>query len=63
MKSKHNTMINLKWQDAQIGDCARVTNLNVTGLITFFYGRKFNLKFIDGTEKTFDKNELEFFKN
>jgi hypothetical protein len=56
-------MINLKWQDAQIGDCARVTNLNVTGLITFFYGRKFNLKFIDGTEKTFDKNELEFFKN
>lgn len=56
-------MANIKWQDAQIGDIARVVDSNVTGLITFCYGRRFNLKFADGTEKTFDKNELEFFNN
>lgn len=51
----------VKWQDAQIGDNARVIAENKTGLIMQAYGRKFHLKFVDGTEKTYDAKELEFF--
>lgn len=51
----------VKWQDAQIGDNARVVAENKTGLIMQAYGRKFHLKFVDGTEKTYDAKELEFF--
>ena len=51
----------VKWQDAQIGDSARVIAENKTGLIMQAYGRKFHLKFVDGTEKTYDAKELEFF--
>ena len=32
------------------------------GLIVHSYGRKFNLKFPNGTEKTFDASDLEFYK-
>jgi hypothetical protein len=53
----------LKWQDVEIGDSARVKEINKTGVIVKTYGRKFHLKFVDGTEKTYDASELEFFKN
>jgi hypothetical protein len=33
------------------------------GLIVKDYGRKFHLKFVDGTEKTYDAAELEFIKD
>jgi antirestriction protein len=51
---------NIKWQDVEVGDSARVKNMNKMGLIVKTYGRKFHLKFVDGTEKTFDASELEF---
>ena len=52
----------VKWQEVEIGDSARVKELNRLGLVMHTYGRKFNLKFPNGTEKTFDASELEFFK-
>ena len=52
----------VKWQEVEIGDSARVKELNRLGLIIHTYGRKFHLKFPNGTEKTFDASELEFFK-
>jgi hypothetical protein len=53
----------IKWQDVNIGDSANVKAENKTGVIVHTYGRKFNLKFVDGTEKTYDASELEFFKD
>lgn len=53
----------VKWQDARIGDSARVKSRNKMGLILKDYGRKFHLKFVDGTEKTYDASELEFIKD
>jgi hypothetical protein len=50
------------WQSAKIGDMAHVKNINKSGMIIRIYGRKFHLKFIDSSEKTFDKNELEIIK-
>lgn len=52
----------VRWQEVEIGDSARVKELNRLGLIIHTYGRKFHLKFPNGTEKTFDASELEFFK-
>jgi hypothetical protein len=52
----------VRWQDVEIGDSARVKELNRLGLIVHSYGRKFNLKFPNGTEKTFDASDLEFYK-
>lgn len=52
----------VKWQDVEVGDSARVKEINRMGLIVKTYGRKFHLKFPNGTEKTFDASELEFFK-
>ena len=52
----------VRWQDVEIGDSARVKELNRMGLIVHSYGRKFNLKFPNGTEKTFDASDLEFYK-
>lgn len=49
----------LQWQSAEVGDSVHVPSINKTGLIIQIYGRKFHLKFIDNTEKTFDKSELE----
>jgi hypothetical protein len=51
----------IKWQDVNVGDSARVISENKMGVIFSSYGRKFNLKFADGTEKTYDANELEFY--
>jgi len=53
----------VKWQDVEVGDSARVKEINKMGVILKTYGRKFHLKFPNGTEKTFDASELEFIKN
>ena len=53
----------IKWQDVEVGDSANVTAINKTGVITKAYGRKFNLKFVNGTTKTFDARELTFVKS
>jgi hypothetical protein len=53
----------VKWQDAMVGDSARVIAENKMGLIFSTYGRKFNLRFVDGKEKTYDASELEFYKD
>ena len=52
----------VKWQDVEKGDSARVKDDNKMGLVIKNYGRKFHLKFPNGTEKTFDASDLEFFK-
>ena len=52
----------IKWQDVEVGDNARVKSENKMGLIVKTYGRKFHLKFVDGSEKTYDAIDLEFFK-
>jgi len=51
----------IKWQDAHYGDNALVVSENKMGIIVKPYGRKFHLKFADGTEKTYDASELKFF--
>lgn len=53
----------LKWQDVEVGDAANVKAINKTGLIIKTYGRKFHLKFPNGSTKTYDANELTFVKN
>lgn len=53
----------VKWQDADFGDSALVVSENKMGIIMKPYGRKFHLKFVDGTEKTYDASELKFFKD
>jgi hypothetical protein len=60
--AKGGSFEKVRWQDVEKGDSARVKELNRMGLITHTYGRKFNLKFPNGTEKTFDASDLEFFK-
>jgi hypothetical protein len=52
---------NIKWTDARIGDSALVTSENKMGVILKDYGRKFHLRFVDGSEKTYDASELIFF--
>lgn len=52
-----------KWEDAETGDSALVKAENKMGVIMKAYGRKFHLKFVDGTEKTYDANELTFFED
>jgi hypothetical protein len=52
----------VKWQDVYRGDSALVIADNKLGLIIKPYGRKFHLRFPDGTEKTYDASELKFFK-
>jgi hypothetical protein len=51
----------LKWEQAELGDSALVVSENKMGVIIKPYGRKFHLKFVDGTEKTYDASELKFF--
>jgi len=53
----------VKWQEADFGDSALVISENKMGIIMKPYGRKFHLKFVDGTEKTYDANDLKFFKD
>jgi len=51
----------LNWQNADYGDSALVVSENKMGVIVKAYGRKFHLKFVDGTEKTYDASELKFY--
>ena len=53
----------IRWQDAKEGDSALVKDLNKLGLIVKAYGRKFHLKFPDGSDKTYDASDLEFITN
>lgn len=53
----------VKWAEADYGDSALVVSENKMGIIIKPYGRKFHLKFVDGTEKTYDASELKFFKD
>jgi hypothetical protein len=53
----------IKWQDVEVGDVANVKAINKTGLIIKTYGRKFHLKFPNGSTKTYDADELTFIKN
>lgn len=53
----------VKWQNADTGDSALVKAENKMGVIMKAYGRKFHLKFVDGTEKTYDANDLTFFED
>jgi len=54
-------MNKINWTDARIGDSALVTSENKMGVILKDYGRKFHLRFVDGSEKTYDASELIFF--
>jgi hypothetical protein len=51
---------NMEWTKAEIGDSAVVISENKIGLIVKPYGRKFHLRFPDGSEKTYDASELKF---
>lgn len=53
----------IKWQDVERGDSALVKSENKLGVIVKDYGRKFHLKFVDGSEKTYDASELKFIKD
>jgi len=53
----------VKWQDAYRGDNALVIAENKLGVIVKPYGRKFHLRFPDGSEKTYDASELKFIKD
>lgn len=59
-KSRYDEGGEIRWQDVQRGDSALVKAENKLGVIVKTYGRKFHLKFIDGTEKTYDANDLKF---
>ena len=50
----------IKWQDVGMGDKALVLLENKMGYVVKPYGRRFHLKFPDGTEKTYSAEELEF---
>ncbi len=54
----------ISWHDAQKGNNVLVKSKNMMGVITHTYGRKFNvLTLKDGEEKTYDRDELEFFES
>ena len=63
MMNESLTEAAIRWQDAKEGDSALVKDLNKLGLIVKAYGRKFHLKFPDGSDKTYDASELEFITN
>ena len=53
----------VRWQDVFAGDNALVIAENKMGVVIKPYGRRFHLKFPDGSEKTYSAEELEFFKD
>jgi hypothetical protein len=53
----------VRWQDVYVGDNALVIAENKMGMVVKPYGRRFHLKFPDGSEKTYSSEELEFFKD
>ncbi len=52
----------VRWQEVESGDMAHVIG-GKSGVVIKTYGRKFHIKFVDDTEKTYDASELEFFKD
>ena len=53
----------VRWQDVYVGDNALVIAENKMGVVIKPYGRRFHLRFPDGSEKTYSAEELEFFKD
>jgi hypothetical protein len=53
----------VRWQDVYVGDNALVIAENKMGMVVKPYGRRFHLRFPDGSEKTYSAEELEFFKD
>jgi hypothetical protein len=53
----------VRWQDVYVGDNALVIAENKMGMVVKPYGRRFHLKFPDGSERTYSAEELEFFKD
>ena len=53
----------IRWQDVFTGDRALVISENKMGYVVKPYGRRFHLRFPDGSEKTYFAEELEFFKD
>ena len=53
----------VRWQDVYVGNNALVIAENKMGMVVKPYGRRFHLKFPDGSEKTYSSEELEFFKD
>jgi len=53
----------VRWQDVYVGDNALVIEENKMGVVVKPYGRRFHLRFPDGSEKTYSAEELEFFKD
>jgi predicted ABC-type ATPase len=51
------------WQNVEVGDNALVKQENKMGVVTVTYGRRFHLRFPDGSEKTYSAEELEFIPN
>ena len=53
----------IRWQDVFTGDGALVISENKMGYVVKPYGRRFHLRFPDGSEKTYSAEELEFYKD
>jgi hypothetical protein len=51
----------LDWEKADVGDNALVIAENKMGVIVKTYGRRFHLRFPDGSDKTYSAEELKFF--
>jgi len=50
----------LAWQSVEVGDNALVKSENKMGVVVVTYGRRFHLRFPDGSEKTYSAEDLEF---
>ena len=61
--SKYANGGKLSWQNVQVGDSALVKAENKMGVVTVTYGRRFHLRFPDGSEKTYSAEELEFIQD
>lgn len=53
----------LAWQSVEVGDNALVKSENKMGVVVVTYGRRFHLRFPDGSEKTYSAEELEFIQD
>jgi hypothetical protein len=51
----------LDWEKADVGDSALVIAENKMGVIVKTYGRRFHLRFPDGSDKTYSAEDLKFF--
>ena len=60
MSEKKILVTRIMAKGGQIGDSARVIETNKSGVIMEKMGKKYLLKFVDGTEGIYEANELEF---